>query len=180
MQRNKDVAKFKEQGLEHEELMDRVFCDVTAMGNDVIFLGEGLEKIGEGSNESNGMRVHGESFSQSQDRYQTPVGKGKGPIGQTSIVGGSYSSWKRKFSETHEAIFASFAESVDRFKATLSIVINRYGKWGIDDAIEKLDTLPFFEEEGENVQFYSWACRLFERQHKIDIFCQQKKLINVI
>lgn len=67
--------------------MDRVFRDVTTMGNDAIFLGEGLEKIGEGSDESNGMCVHGESFSQSQDRYQTPIGKGKGQVGKTPIVG---------------------------------------------------------------------------------------------
>ncbi|KAG5546935.1 hypothetical protein RHGRI_012840 [Rhododendron griersonianum] len=179
--RNNHVAKFRDQGLEHEDLMDGVFRNVTAMGNDAIFPCEGIEEITEGSGESNGMRVHGGSFPQSREQYQTPVGKGKDPTRQTSTVGGSYSSRKHKFSDAHEAMSASFAESVDCFKSTPSIVINQSGKWGIDNAIEKLDTLPFFEVEGQNVQFHSWACHLFERQqHKIDIFCQQKNLINAI
>ncbi|XP_058197505.1 uncharacterized protein LOC131313267 isoform X2 [Rhododendron vialii] len=179
--RNSHVAKFRDQGLEHEGLMNRVFHDITAMGNEAIFPGEGIEEIGEGSGDSEGMRVEGGSFPQSQEQYQTPVGKGKDPIGQTSTVGGSYSSRKRKFSDAHEAMSASLAESVDRFKSTPSIVINQFGIWGIHNAIRKLDTLPFFEVEGQNVAFHSWACRLFERQqHKIDIFCEQKNLANAI
>ncbi|XP_058219392.1 uncharacterized protein LOC131329961 [Rhododendron vialii] len=140
--RNSHVAKFKDKGLEHEGLMDRVFHDVTTMGNEAIFPGEGIEEIAERSGESDGMRGHGGSFPQSQEQYQTPVGKGKDPIGQTSIVGGSYSLRKRKFSDAQEAMSASFAESIDYFKSTPSIVINRSGTWGIDNAIQKLDTFP--------------------------------------
>ncbi|KAF7150643.1 hypothetical protein RHSIM_Rhsim02G0172700 [Rhododendron simsii] len=111
MQRNNHVAKFRDQGLEHKELMDHVYHDVTAMGNDYIFPGEGIEEITEGSDELDGTRVHGGNGKDHGD-------KGKDPIGRTSIVGGSYSLRKHKLSNAQEAIFASFAESVDRFKST--------------------------------------------------------------
>ncbi|KAF7145875.1 hypothetical protein RHSIM_Rhsim04G0151200 [Rhododendron simsii] len=180
-ERNSHVAKFRDRGLEHEGLMGRVFRDITSMGNEAVFPGEGIEEIGEGSGDPKGMHVEDGSVPQSQEQYITPVGKGKQPVGQTSIVGGSYSSHKRKFSDAHEAMFASFAESVDCFKSTPSIVINPSGHWGIENAIRKLDTLPMFEVKGQNVAFHSWACRLFERQqHKIDIFCEQKSMANAI
>ncbi|KAG5563849.1 hypothetical protein RHGRI_000145 [Rhododendron griersonianum] len=179
--RNSHVAKFRDRGLEHEGLMGRVFRDITAMGNEAIFPGEGIEEIGEGSGDSEGMHVEGGSVPQSQEQYQTSVSKGKRPIGQTSTVGGSKSSCKRKFTDVHEAMSATFAESIDRFKSTPSIVINRSGAWGIENAIRKLDTLPMFAIPRQNKAFHSWACRFFERQqHKIDIFCEQKDMDDAI
>ncbi|XP_058202269.1 L10-interacting MYB domain-containing protein-like isoform X1 [Rhododendron vialii] len=137
---NKDVAKFKEQGLEHEDLMERVFGDVATMGNNAIFPGDGLSDIeSEGSDESDGLRVRGDTIS------------------------------------------ASIAQLIDRFKSQPRIVISRQGRWGIDDAIKKLQSLPFFINEGENDDFYSWACRLFVRQqHKIDIFCEANTVSRTI
>ncbi|KAF7130231.1 hypothetical protein RHSIM_Rhsim10G0025100 [Rhododendron simsii] len=112
------VAQFRDRGLEQEGLIDRVFRDVTGMENEAIFPGEGIEEIAEGFGESDGMSLkHGGSFPQSQEQYQTPVGKGKDPTGQTSTVGRSYSSQKRKFFDAYDAMSASFAESVDRFKS---------------------------------------------------------------
>lgn len=134
------MAKFKEQGLEHEDLMERVFGDVATMGNNAIFPGDGLSDIeSEGSDESDGLRARGDTIS------------------------------------------TSVAQLIDRFKSQPSIVISRHGKWGTDDAIKKLQSLPFFKNEGENDDFYSWACRLFVRQqHKIDIFCEANTVSRTI
>ncbi|KAG5554045.1 hypothetical protein RHGRI_011796 [Rhododendron griersonianum] len=77
----------------------------------------------------------------------TPVSrKGKQPVGETSKLGSGSSAQK---------------------------LINRSGRWGIDDCVKKIKTLPFFENEGENEDFLIWACSVYgNKQHKIDVFCE--------
>lgn len=172
LQRNKDVAKFKEQGLEHENLMERVFGDVTAMGmgKNAIFPGEGLSAMG---------------------KHAYFPGQGLPAMGKNVIFPGEGLSDIESDSEGSEEsdgrhvrgdpISASIAQLIDSLKSQPKIVINRQGKWGVDDAIKKLQCLHFFENEGENDEFYSWACRLFVRQqHKIDIFCETNTVSRTI
>ncbi|XP_058205069.1 L10-interacting MYB domain-containing protein-like [Rhododendron vialii] len=173
--RNSNVAKFKENGLEHEELMARVFRDVTAMGNEAMFLGDGIDDIAEGSDESDGPRdLHGSVPHADDLNETTPVSrKGKQTVGQTSKLGSGSGGQKRKFTETSDYDSGSIAQSLDRFKLTPSILINRPGRWGVDDCVKKIKTLPLFENEGENEDLFIWACSVFGRQqHKIDVFCE--------
>ncbi|KAG5554046.1 hypothetical protein RHGRI_011796 [Rhododendron griersonianum] len=104
----------------------------------------------------------------------TPVSrKGKQPVGETSKLGSGSSAQKRKFNETSDYDSGSIAQSIDHFKLTPSIIINRSGRWGIDDCVKKIKTLPFFENEGENEDFLIWACSVYgNKQHKIDVFCE--------
>lgn len=157
--------------------MDRVFRDVTAMGNDAMFPGDGIDDIAEGSDESDELRdLHG-SVPHADDFNETttPVSrKGKQTVGQTSKLGSGSGAQKRKFTETSDYESGSIAQSLDHFKLTPSIIINRLGRWGVDDCVKKIKTLPFFENEGENEDFLIWACSVFGRQvqHKIDVFCK--------
>lgn len=175
--RNSNVAKFKDKGLGHEELMDRVFRDVTAMGNDAMFPGDGIDDvIAEGFDESDGPPgLHGSvPHADEFNETTTPVSrKGKQPVGQTSKLGSGFGAQKRKFTETSDYDSGSIAQSLDHFKVTPRIIINRSGRWGVDDCVRKIKTLPFFGNEGENEDFFIWACRVFGRQqHKIDVFCE--------
>ncbi|KAG5531999.1 hypothetical protein RHGRI_026574 [Rhododendron griersonianum] len=182
--RNSNVAKFKDKGLEHEELMGCVFRDVTAMGNDAMFPGDGINEIGEGSDESDGPGGLHRPVRQSDDfnNTTTPVSrKGKQPVGEMSKLGSGSSAQKRKFNETSDYESGSIAQSLDRFKSTPSIIINRSGRRGIDDCVKKIKTLPFFENEGENEDFFIWACNVFgNKQHKIDVFCEVQTIALMI
>ncbi|KAE9460315.1 hypothetical protein C3L33_07788, partial [Rhododendron williamsianum] len=182
--RNSNIAKFKDKGLEHEELMGYVFRDVTAMGNDAMFLGDGINEIGEGSDESDGPGGLHRPVRQSDDfnNTTTPVSrKGKQPVGEMSKLGSRSSAQKRKFNETSDYESGSIAQSLNRFKSTPSIIINRSGRWGIDDCVKKIKTLPFFENEGENKDFFIWACNVFgNKQHKIDVFCEVQTIALMI
>ncbi|XP_058228351.1 uncharacterized protein LOC131336499 isoform X1 [Rhododendron vialii] len=174
--RNSNVAKFEEKGLEHEQLMDRVFRDVTAMGKDAMFPGDGIDDIAEGSDESDGPRgLHG-SVPQADDYNKLRHGlveRANKIVGQTSKLGSGSSARKRKFNETSDYDSGSIAQSLDRFKLTPSIMINRSGRWGVDDCVKKIKTLPFFENEGQNEDFLIRACSVFGRQqHKIIFFCE--------
>ncbi|KAF7125086.1 hypothetical protein RHSIM_Rhsim12G0127300 [Rhododendron simsii] len=174
--RNSNVAKFKDKGLKHEELMDRVFRDVTCMGNEAMFPGDSADNVAEGSDESNGPPGRDGSVPHANESNETttPVSrKGKQPVGQTSKLGSGSGAQKRKFTETSDYDSGSIAHSLDRFKLTPSIIIKRPGRWGVDDCVKRIKTLPFFENEGENEDFFIWACSIFgKQQDKIDVFCE--------
>ncbi|XP_058216577.1 L10-interacting MYB domain-containing protein-like [Rhododendron vialii] len=182
--RNSNVAKFKEKGLEHEELMARVFRDVTAMGNEAMFPGDGIDDIAEGFDESDGPRdLHGSvPHADDLNEITTPVSrKGKQTVAQMSKLGSGSGVQKRKFTETSDYDSGSIVQSLDHFKLTPSILINRPGRWGVDDCVKKIKTLPLFENEGENEDLFIWACSVFRRQqHKIDVFCEVKSSSRMI
>ncbi|KAH7848120.1 hypothetical protein Vadar_034029 [Vaccinium darrowii] len=164
--RNKNVAKFKEAGLEHADLMERVFRDVTATGDGAYVPRSRQEQMAEIESDSS----H-ELQSDSQDPFSPASAK---RLKSGGNVGGSGSqSYKSRVAATTAAMSESINELIQTVKSSEHrVVTHDAGRDLHIETIKVLSSLPIFKDETnhEVQKLHWWAIRLLDKPGKVDAF----------
>ncbi|KAH7849302.1 hypothetical protein Vadar_015974 [Vaccinium darrowii] len=170
--RNKLAAKFKDAGLEHADLMERVFRNVTATGAGAYVPRSRQERMAEvESDNSHDLHSDGTNPVHSPEQFGPVVAK---RLKSDSVAGGSGTqSYKSRVAASTAAMSESINELIQTVKTTEHrVVTHDAGRDLHIEAIKKLSSLPIFKDENnhECQELHWWAIRLFEKAGKVDAF----------
>ncbi|KAH7866946.1 hypothetical protein Vadar_027033 [Vaccinium darrowii] len=172
LQRNKLAAKFKDAGLEHADLMERVFRDVTATGAGAYVPQSRQERMAEvESDNSHDLHSDGTNAVHSPEQFGPAIAK---RLKSDSVAGGSGTQlYKSRVAASTTAMSESINELIQTVKTTEHrVVTHDAGRDLHIEAIKKLSSLPIFKDENnhECQELHWWAIRLFEKAGKVDAF----------
>ncbi|KAH7841458.1 hypothetical protein Vadar_030147 [Vaccinium darrowii] len=188
--RRKEAAKFKNAGLEHKDLMERVFRDVTAMGEGAYIPRTWHERMEDvRSEDSRELESDGSNSIGMEDPFQTPNKRLKSGGGGTSMPMGSASHRStRKSSASKADLFDSINELLQAVKKKNQDCEKRQRAKAIRrnnqdcekrqraearaEAIRRVKALPVFRDmhKPEIEELRWWALRHLEKIRKVKTF----------
>ncbi|KAH7835548.1 hypothetical protein Vadar_027200 [Vaccinium darrowii] len=184
--RRKEAAKFRYAGLEHRDLMERVFRNVTAMGEGAYIprtLQEQMDDVP--VEDSQELASDGTNPMCSGDPFQTPMKRFKSGAGDTHMATGYKSGGgdtntaagsashgsNRKSSATKVDLSDSINELLDHVKQNTQDV----DKVQRAEAFRRVKALPIFRDMEdpfiEDLRW--WALRHLEKMRKVETFLEQ-------
>ncbi|KAH7857672.1 hypothetical protein Vadar_015233 [Vaccinium darrowii] len=170
--RRKEAAKFKNAGLEHKDLMERVFRDVTAMGEGAYIPRTWQERMEDVHSEDSWEL---ESFESNplgmEDPFQTPNKRYKSGGGGTSMPMGSASHRSTRKSSASEV---DLSESINELLQTVKENNQDCEKEQRAEAFRRMKALPVFRDmHNPKIAELRWrALRHLEKIRKVETFLE--------
>ncbi|KAH7840476.1 hypothetical protein Vadar_017463 [Vaccinium darrowii] len=168
--RRKEAAKFREAGLEHRDLMERVFRNVTAMGEGAYIPRTRQQQMEDVAvEESQELESEGTNPLVMEDPFQTPMKRYKSGGGGTSMPSGTGSHGStRKSSASKVDLSGSINELLEHVKQDTEEVEKGQGT----EAIRRVKALPIFRDMADQQMqdLRWWTLRHLEKMRKVEAF----------
>ncbi|KAH7834218.1 hypothetical protein Vadar_013848 [Vaccinium darrowii] len=183
--RRKEAAKFRAAGLEHRDLMERVFRDVTAMGEGAYIPRTRQEQMEDvPANDSQELESEGTNPLGMEDPFQTTMKWYKSGAGGTSMAtgyksgggGSSMAAGSASHGSTHKsnATKADLSHSINELLDHVKQNTQDYDRVQRAEAFRCVKALPIFRnmDDPEIEDLRWWALRQMEKMRKVETFLE--------